>query len=583
LTVRSPIFRKLLLASVLLIGIALGSADFLLTRYTAERERTLVQQRMEQSVRVIAPTLAAVPPGRLQKWAEDADAQLGARVTIIDSGGVVLADSRHDPETMENHSGRPEVKAALAGRAGSSRRRSATLDVEFYYFAVPVDLPGRGRAVLRMAVPLEQVGASIAAVRMLILRASALAALIALVIAYSIARSFTRRIRRIQTYAMELVNADYSGTLAAEADDELGSVALSLRSMAEDFRKMLGLLAQESSRREAILSSMVEGVLAVDRDLRVTFYNDAFARAVHAPTPAPERLSMLQVVRDPALRGLLSRAIAGGAPARERIALMNAGGRAFEVQVAPLNEQGSTGAIATFHDVTELERLERVRKDFVANISHELRTPLAAIHGYTETLLDGALEDRENNRRFLEIIAAQTVRLSDLASDLLALSEIEAERVAGPAETISVLEAARNALHMVESQARARNVRAFLAAAEDVYIAGQQFRLERAISNLLLNGINYNRPGGEVRVDVRRVDARVRISITDSGIGIPSEEMPRIFERFYRVDKARSRQTGGTGLGLSIVKHTVERMGGSIGVDSQLGKGSVFTLEFPSA
>jgi two-component system, OmpR family, phosphate regulon sensor histidine kinase PhoR len=248
-----------------------------------------------------------------------------------------------------------------------------------------------------------------------------------------------------------------------------------------------------------------------------------------------------------------------------------------------LNEQGSTGAIATFHDITELERLERVRKDFVANISHELRTPLAAIHGYTETLLDGALEDPENNRRFLEIVAAQTVRLSDLASDLLALSEIEAERMPVPGERISVLEVAENALHLLEAQARARDVRMFLGATDDAYVSGQKFRLERAISNLLLNGINYNRPGGEVRVDVKQGKQEVRISITDTGIGIPFEEIPRIFERFYRVDKARSRQTGGTGLGLSIVRHTVERMGGSVSVDSQLGKGSVFTLVFPSA
>jgi len=270
-------------------------------------------------------------------------------------------------------------------------------------------------------------------------------------------------------------------------------------------------------------------------------------------------------------------------PVRERIALINADGRAFEVQASPLDEEGKTGAIATFHDVTELERLERVRKDFVANISHELRTPLAAIHGYTETLLDGALEDAENNRRFLQVIAAQTVRLSDLASDLLALSEIEAERIPVPGERISVLEAAENALHLLEGQAKARNVRVLLGAADDVYVEGQTFRLERAISNLLLNGINYNRAGGEVRLDVRGDGQTVRISITDTGIGIPFEEISRIFERFYRVDKARSRQTGGTGLGLSIVKHTVERMGGSIAVDSQLGKGSVFTLILPAA
>jgi two-component system phosphate regulon sensor histidine kinase PhoR len=226
--------------------------------------------------------------------------------------------------------------------------------------------------------------------------------------------------------------------------------------------------------------------------------------------------------------------------------------------------------------------LERVRKDFVANVSHELRTPLAAIQGYTETLLDGALEDQNNNRRFLEIIASHTTRINNLASDLLTLSEIEAERAPFPAERISAVELAENALEAVAPQAAERQVAAYLDAAEDVYIAGQKPRLERALVNLLLNAINYNHAAGEVRVDVRKVDGAARISVTDNGIGIAAQDIPRIFERFYRVDRARSRQTGGTGLGLSIVRNTVERAGGTVTVTSQLGKGSVFTLTFPA-
>jgi two-component system phosphate regulon sensor histidine kinase PhoR len=292
---------------------------------------------------------------------------------------------------------------------------------------------------------------------------------------------------------------------------------------------------------------------------------------------------MTNVVRDPNLRRLLSRAIASGAPAAERISLLNADGRVFEVLAAPLEEPAGTGAIATLHDVTELERLERVRKDFVANISHELRTPLAAIQGYTETLLAGALDETENKRKFLEIIAAHTERISNLSADLLTLSDIEAERTPALAERISALELAETAMEMVAAHAAKEKVQVYLGDAEDIYISGQKARLERALANLLMNGINYNHPGGEVRIDVRRLGATARISVTDNGIGIASQEIPRIFERFYRVDKARSRQTGGTGLGLSIVRNAVERAGGSITVDSQLGVGSVFTLEFPAA
>jgi two-component system phosphate regulon sensor histidine kinase PhoR len=583
LAIRTSIFRKLLLTSILLILVTLASADFWLTRYTEARERSLVQQQMAEELSILAPALTAHPPGNLETWAGEIDSRLHARVTVIDHAGVVMADSRHDPETMENHRARPEVRTALAGGRTSSIRYSKTLGIPFCYYAVPLDRPGNEHAVLRLAVPLTQVGASVAAVRTAILRASFFGAGVALLLAYWLALVFTRRIRRIESYAADLVKADYSRTPAAEGDDELGSVARSLRTMADHFRRMLALLGQESSRREAVLESMVEGVLAVDQKLGITFYNGAFARSVHAPAPAPEGASMLHLVRDPALRDLFSSVMKSGAPASERMSLIGAPGRIFEVQVAPMRDHGAGGALATFHDITELERLERVRKDFVANISHELRTPLAAIQGYTETLLGGALEDPENNRKFLEIIAAHSARITNLASDLLTLSEIETERTGPPTERVSALELARNALELVETQSAERDVRVFLGDAEDLYVAGQKPRLERALCNLLLNGINYNRPGGEVRVDVRSVGDTTRIAVTDTGIGISSQDLPRIFERFYRVDKARSRQTGGTGLGLSIVRNTVERAGGRITVDSQLGVGSVFTMIFPSA
>ncbi|MGA7239731.1 MAG: ATP-binding protein [Bryobacteraceae bacterium] len=579
---RGSIFRKFLLTSVALIAVALGIANLLLTRYTSERERFLVQQQMAQSLRLLSSEFVSNPPRDLQLWANHTDEILRSRVTVIDSAGIVLADSRHDPETMENHRQRTEVVAALAGHSGSAVRHSATMDIDFSYYAIPVEMPGRGRIVLRLAVPLTQVAASVAAMQSLILRASLAAALIAIILAYFIASVFARRIRRIENYAKELVKEDYSKTLLLESDDELGSVARSLRSMAEHFRKMLDLLSQESSLRAVVLESMFEGILAVEHNLHVTFFNNAFARAFRVATPNVGQ-PVAQIVRDPALHTLLSRVIRTRVPAREKISLINPEGRIFDVQAVPLIEGGTAGAIATFHDITELERLERVRRDFVANISHELGTPLAAIQGYAETLRDGALEDAENSRRFLNIIISHTERINRLASDLLMLSEIETERTPALAERISVVEVAENALRAVAANADEHRVLAYLNAADDVYVTAHRGRLERAISNLLLNAINYNRPDGEVRIDVQRADATARISVVDNGIGIATQDISRIFERFYRVDKARSRDTGGTGLGLSIVKHIVERAGGSVVVESQLGKGSIFTLVFPVA
>jgi len=582
MTIRSSVLRKLLLASFLLIFVTLVTADILLTRYVADRELKYAQQQMAGQARILAPALAAVEASALEGWARQAGERSGARVTIIARDGIVLADSQHGVATMDNHAGRPEVRQALAGQTGTSVRHSATLDVDLCYLAVPAELPGRASGIFRLAVPLWQIKVATAQVRWLILRSSLFAAILAFLLAYFVAHRFTRRIRRIESFATELVNAEYSGTLPVEADDELGSVARSLRGMAGQFRKMLRRLADESARRNAILGSMVEGVLAVDGDLRVTFCNDAFARAVNARMPVVERVPLLELVRDPELLELLKQVLATGQPARSRLAPMAANGRVFDAQAAALDEQPGRGAIAVLHDITEIERLERVRKDFVANISHELRTPLASIRGYAETLLDGALEEPENARKFLEVICANTVRLGDMASDLLALSELETEREPPPAERLAVREVAQTVMEAVAAEALAHNVKAVLCDMEDLYVMGQRFRLEHALLNLLHNAIRYNRPGGEVWLEASRVDGQVRIVVRDTGFGIPSAELPRIFERFYSVNKARSRESGGTGLGLAIVKHIVEKMSGAITVESRLGKGSAFELRFPA-
>jgi two-component system phosphate regulon sensor histidine kinase PhoR len=328
---------------------------------------------------------------------------------------------------------------------------------------------------------------------------------------------------------------------------------------------------------------MVEGVLAVDGEMRVTFCNDSFARAVGAQRPASELLPLIDLVRDPGLTDLLKQVLASETPAKQRLQLPAAGGRAFEVQAAPLTLPSRRGAIAILHDITDLERLERVRKDFVANVSHELRTPLTAIRGYAETLLEGAIEDKENNRRFLEIIKAHAIRLNNIASDLLVLSDLESGKPEPQPEPVSVQEALAAALGAVESEARLRGVRLVRGQFQDATLMGDRVRLEQAFVNLLDNAVKFNRPGCEVHLETSRTeDGKARITVADTGIGIASEDLPRIFERFYRVDKGRSRDLGGTGLGLSIVKHVIERMNGTIQVESQLGKGSTFTVLLPA-
>jgi two-component system phosphate regulon sensor histidine kinase PhoR len=291
---------------------------------------------------------------------------------------------------------------------------------------------------------------------------------------------------------------------------------------------------------------------------------------------------LLELVRDTGLHQLLREVLATGEPQKLRFKLSAAYGRTFEVQATALAMPAGRGAIAILHDITDLERLEQVRKDFVANVSHELRTPLAGVIGYAETLLDGALADQANNRKFVEIIRSNAVRLNNIAADLLVLSDLESGSDPEP-DVISVQGVLDAAVVTVQAEARERNVALICEGIENVFVSGSRLRLEQAILNLLANAIKFNRPGGEVRVSATvNGGHQVAIVIADTGVGIPSQDLPRIFERFYRIDKARSRQVGGTGLGLSIVKHVVERMNGAIEVESQLGRGSVFTLRLPS-
>lgn len=339
-------------------------------------------------------------------------------------------------------------------------------------------------------------------------------------------------------------------------------------------------LQRERSRLEAILGSMIEGVVAVDPLLYVTFLNRAFANSMEVRLPLAPRTPLVSVVRNHELREMFSSVLGSGEPAQGRLTLAAGGSRTFAVQVTPLAGAPAGGAIGMFYDITEIERLERVRKDFVANVSHELRTPLSAISGYAETLLEGALDDPENSRRFAEIILNKARQLANIVSDLLVLSTLEGGKPPAP-EPISLRESISQALRTVEPLAKSRSVKLVFHNPEDFQVMGYEVRLEQVWVNLLDNAIKFNRAEGEVKVEVARNQDRAMVRVSDTGMGIPSRDLPRIFERFYRVDKARSRATGGTGLGLAIVKHAVEQMGGSVAVESRLGQGSTFTVTLP--
>ncbi len=409
------------------------------------------------------------------------------------------------------------------------------------------------------------------------------------ILTWIFARAIDWRIQRLKSFAEHVLDADGVDEPLPEEGEETVLLNQSLRRMASRIRELVERLSLESARRDVILKSMAEGVLAVDHQMRVLFCNQALSDALGLKHPVEENTPLLGLARDPRFLNLISGVLATGESVKSKLQFTADDAKIFEAYTAPLEVRSAgapmdRGALVILHDITGLERLERIRRDFVANVSHEPRTPLAAIHGYAETLLDGALTDTENNRRFIEIIQAHAVRLNNIASDLLTLSDLESGRRDVEPGPISVEEAVNTALLTVEPEARIRDVHLVRGSVRDALITGHSLRLEQALVNLLNNAVKFNKPGGEARIDAGAMsDGRVFITVSDTGSGIPSDDLPRIFERFYRVDRARSREVGGTGLGLSIVKHVVERMDGAIKVESRLGKGSTFTITLPAA
>ena len=406
----------------------------------------------------------------------------------------------------------------------------------------------------------------------------------AAVMAWIFARALAWRIGRIKSFADHVLDATTENSPLPDEGEETAALNTSLHRMGSRIRELVERLSMESARRDAILSSMAEGVLAVNRQLQVVFCNRALLNALGLKRTVHEGMPVQDLIRDPGFLDMIAEVLKTGEPVTSKLQLPGKEISVFEASAAALAMPPDRGALLILHDITGLERLERIRRDFVANVSHELRTPLTAIRGYAETLLDGALEDRDNNRHFVEIIQAHAIRLNNIASDLLTLSDLESGRTEGEGGTIAVDDALNTAYQTVEPESKIRGVRLLRGEPTKCRVTGHALRLEQALVNLLDNAVKFNRQGGEARIESGMTpDGQVFVSVADTGSGIPSDDLPRIFERFYRVDKARSRAVGGTGLGLSIVKHVVERMGGTIKVESRLGRGTTFTILLPPA
>ncbi len=581
---RARLFWKVGLTYLaLLLGVLL-SVDFYSSRVLRRDSIRSADDKLASLLNVAQ----ARPPhledaAELRAWTEWMG-RSGARVTVIDNTGRVLSDSQHDPETMENHSNRPEIQQAFASGEGQSVRHSATLGRDLVYRAVRSEQSNGPPVVIRMALPLAEVDASVAELRRRIYIASFVVLLLGGVISLVYFRVFAARVERLKDFSRRVAEGDFRPLPTERPRDELADLADSLNETAAWMDSTIRSLSGERNRSSAILRSMVEGVAVIDAQEKLVFCNRAFSEIWNLDSAAVEGHAVIEAVRNSDLLGLIRRALRGEEGLRSDIAIGIVQQHHFSVTATPvLALEGAlagdkpTGAVVVLHDVTELRRLERVRHDFVANVSHEFKTPLTAIQGFAETLLSGALEDPRNNRRFLEIIRDHATRLAVLTDDLLKLARIEA----GKLEVQFVPVQLGDVIERCAETALLKAGRKKITLETDVppnlpAVHGDASLLRDVVQNLLDNAVQYTSEGGRVRISATAGPREAIVTVDDTGIGIPLADQERIFERFYRVDAARSREAGGTGLGLSIAKHIVEAHGGRLWVESEVGRGSKF-------
>ena len=577
---KSRIFFKLLLSFLLVILIATFLVDLVVMRGWEKSYTDQVAQGLEEKARLVGAHARNLPPDALQALGDGAAGQAHARVTLIAPDGRVLADSEADPSRMENHATRPEFATALQGRTGQSTRWSSTLRTDFLYVAVP-----GGPGAVRLAYPLTELENSRAQIRARIWGASATAAMVALLMAGLASFSISRRLGRILQFSQAVADGNLSARAEVSGKDEISMLARALNATA--LRLQESFRAAESSRSQlaAVLDGMEEGVVAVDRDKTVIWANQSLERILGLNRPLVPGRPLIEYTREPEVHSAADAVLENGQPVSADLPLY-ARDRYLKISCAPMMDAAGsvTGAVAVFHDVTQVERLERIRKDFVANVSHELRTPLTAIRGYTETLLEGAAEEPQRAREFLGIIRTHTERMERMTADLLTLSQLEAGRHEFRFVPILVAEVLDFAVETVRGAAESKQVRFRQEKPpKELRIRADEEALHQALLNLLDNAIKYTEAGGEIVVGALPRDGGVEFFVRDTGIGIATKHQPRIFERFYRVDKARSREAGGTGLGLAITRHIVRGHGGDIHIESEPGRGSRFSFVLPQA
>ncbi|MCC6154664.1 MAG: PAS domain-containing protein [Candidatus Hydrogenedentes bacterium] len=579
-----PLFMLVSLGCLLTAGIY---ASQTLKRAYLNRSMADLESRARLFHELLAAPIRQGDRGALQARCAELGKASATRVTVIDPAGAVIADSEADPETLENHKDRPEVQAALTGEIGISDRYSVSTAKPTMYVAVPLKDNGKVVALVRAALPkftyrgllidnAVQIGVGI----LLVVGLVALLSLAA-------ARRITDPIESLRQGAERFARGELVARLRSSDSTEMTHLAEAMNSMATQLDERIRAAENQRNELEAVFASMVEGVLAVDTNERIININTAACAMFDIARNRALGRSLHEVMRNAELHEFVETTLRSRGPCEAEIVLLHPGEQHVRLHGAPITDAArrNIGCVVVLHDVTTLNRLEAARRDFVANVSHELKTPITSIKGYVETLLDGALEDHDAARRFLATIGKQAARLDALIEDLLKLSRVEQEGERGGIELHEgpIQDILESAVQTCGVRALAKDVRIRLQAEPDLRVRRNPELLQTAVENLLDNAVKYSPEGSDVLVTAARVNGLVVISVRDEGCGIERQHLPRIFERFYRVDKARSRKLGGTGLGLAIVKHVVRVHGGQTSVESAPQKGSTFSIHLPEA
>jgi two-component system phosphate regulon sensor histidine kinase PhoR len=569
------------LASLLAVG---WFATYSLQEIFSDTVRHNLGQQLHIVDDLIGSNFDAADRDRLSGICNNFGRSSGTRITLLDRQGRVLSDS-DSHELQEHHADRPEIQQALSGDLSSSTRFSQTLQQEMLYVAMPLVRDDKMVGVVRAAVPLTSIARNVHAFQATVATGGLVIAALAAVVSLVVARRISRPMEEMRIGAERFARGELGYKLAVPESEEMAGLAETLNVMARQLEERIRTIVQQKNEQEAVLASMVEGVLAVDVEFRVISINKAAEALLGNTRPAATGRSLQEVVRNADLQRFVSHALISTLPIEGDIIMRGEPDRVLQAHGTALRDarQRGIGAVIVLNDVTRFRQLENMRRDFVANVSHELKTPITSIKGFIETLLDGAMENPQDAERFLGIIAKQAERLNAIIEDLLRLSSIEqsegaADIVLEPGRVREVLEAA---VYDCQAPAAEREVGIDLTCDPVVEAKMNAPLLEQAIVNLLENAIKYSESGGEVQLSAGAENGEIVIVVRDQGCGIPPEHLPRIFERFYRVDRGRSRKLGGTGLGLSIVKHIIAVHHGRVLVESTPGKGSTFSIRLP--